>query len=507
MMTNNREDDSDSREEDTDPVASETVLIPTSGLRESENNVWRKKAISEYTPTENAASSYSGESSNEISDARKYFSVLILFLVNLLNYMDRFTIAGVLLQIQEFFQINNSQAGLLQTAFVVSYMATAPLFGYLGDRFNRKLIVVGGILFWSGATISASFINSSQHFWLFMLFRALVGVGEASYSTIAPTIIGDLFPGEKRVTMLACFFFAIPVGSGLGYVVGSAAASAFGSWHWALRVTPGIGLLTVAMMIIVMPNVQRIASHETSERKSYKADLKAVLKNKTYLMVTFGFTCMAFMAGGLSFWGPKFIAYSQIVAGKLTPCSSGECDYTDLSFKFGLIICLSGFGGVIISSMLSKYFRKKYKNADPIICGVGLLVSASSIFVAYELTSVNMPITWLFMFISNLFMSFTWTPCTDMTLAVTMPARRATANAVQILILHLLGDAGSPYIIGLIADQIQVGKQDTYLNKFSALKYSFYISPFLCAIGGLFFLLASLFIVADVKRVTDATSG
>ncbi len=64
----------------------------------------------------------------------------------------------MLVQIQEFFSISNATAGLLQTVFVISYMVAAPLFGYLGDRYNRKLIMFFGILFWSGSTLAASFI-------------------------------------------------------------------------------------------------------------------------------------------------------------------------------------------------------------------------------------------------------------------------------------------------------------------------------------------------------------
>lgn len=90
-------------------------------------------------------------------------------------------------------------------------MVAAPIFGYLGDRFNRKVILSCGIFFWSAVTFSSSFIPQ-QHFWLLVLSRGLVGIGEASYSTIAPTIIGDLFTKNTRTLMLSVFYFAIPLG-------------------------------------------------------------------------------------------------------------------------------------------------------------------------------------------------------------------------------------------------------------------------------------------------------
>lgn len=122
-------------------------------------------------------------------------------------------ITGVLEDIQTDFKMPDDDAGLLQTVFVLSYMVCAPIFGYLGDRYSRRWIMAIGVFLWSTTTLLGSFMKSAG--W-FMTFRALVGIGEASYSTIAPTIISDLFVHDLRSKMLAVFYFAIPVGSGFG---------------------------------------------------------------------------------------------------------------------------------------------------------------------------------------------------------------------------------------------------------------------------------------------------
>lgn len=121
-----------------------------------------------------------------------------------------FPFAGVLDDVQDTFQINKGRAGLLQTAFVASFMIFAPLFGYLGDRYNRKWVMIVGITTWAVATFVGSYMKD---FWTFMLMRAIVGIGEASYTTIAPTILSDLFVKEMRSKALAIFYFAIPVGA------------------------------------------------------------------------------------------------------------------------------------------------------------------------------------------------------------------------------------------------------------------------------------------------------
>lgn len=137
------------------------------------------------------------------------------------------------MDIQKQFDIGDDKGGLLQTAFVISYMICAPIFGYLGDRYNRKLIMAFGVFLWSLTTFVGSYMDvwfficislSCAHliyfykqiyfqgYYLFLFFRSLVGIGEASYSTIAPTIISDMFVKDVRSKMLALFYFAIPVG-------------------------------------------------------------------------------------------------------------------------------------------------------------------------------------------------------------------------------------------------------------------------------------------------------
>uniref|UniRef100_H2ZMR3 Major facilitator superfamily (MFS) profile domain-containing protein n=1 Tax=Ciona savignyi TaxID=51511 RepID=H2ZMR3_CIOSA len=419
-------------------------------------------------------------------------------------------LAGVLLQIQEFFNISNASAGLLQTVFIISYMVVAPVFGYLGDRYNRKIVMLVGMIIWSGCTLFASFVNNPSHFVLFLGMRGLVGIGEASYSTIAPTIIADLFVKEKRTNMLSVFYFAIPVGSGLGYIVGSAAAKGFGSWHWALRITPGLGLVTMVLMLLVIPNTKRGASEaesdlvekkETETKTSYKEDLIYIFKNKSFMSVTIGFTFMAFVVGSLTIWGPIFVAYSQVISGELQPCTDDACEYGNVSFVFGLITCVAGFMGVFIGAESAKRWKARgQKNADALVCAIGLISAAPLLLAGFQLATVNVTAAWTFIFLADLAQCLTWTLVGDMTLYVTMPSRRSTANSVQILTMHLLGDAGSPYLLGVMSDHITASMPATYYSKYIGLLHSMYVALFASVLGGCGFLIASLFIVRDKKK-------
>lgn len=248
-----------------------------------------------------------------------YISAFILFFINLINYMDRLTIASVLDDIQKFYGLNDESSGLLQTAFVLSYMVMAPIFGYLGDRYSRKYIISFGIIFWSTTTFIGSLIPSHSSFWFFMM-RALVGTGEASYVTIAPTIIADLFPRNMRTQVLGFFYFAIPVGSGLGYVVGSGVAEMMQEWQWALRVTPILGLVATLLVIFVLEEPPRGQSDGAvkCEHTSLKQDLKYLIGVRSYLLVTVGFTCICFATGALAWWAPTYMLRAENISGRNT---------------------------------------------------------------------------------------------------------------------------------------------------------------------------------------------
>lgn len=243
---------------------------------------------------------------------RNIIGVIILCFINLINYMDRFTIAGVLDQIGKFYDLNEKSKGLIQTSFIVSYMIFAPLFGYWGDKYSRKYLMAFGILFWSITTLLGSFVPSDKS-WLFFLFRGLVGIGEASYSTLAPTIIADLYSKERRTQVLSLFYFAIPVGSGLGYIVGSFVATYFNDWAYSLRVTPFLGILSVIILILFLDEPERGQCEEVMpiDNNGPWEKMKYLASVKSYIWSTVGFTCVCFSIGALSWWAPSFIIYAS----------------------------------------------------------------------------------------------------------------------------------------------------------------------------------------------------
>ena len=320
----------------------------------------------------------------------KAVTVLVLVYVNLINYMDRSTVAGLLEYIktdEDFHITHDKYLGLLQTAFVVCYMIFAPVFGYLGDRHNRKLLLTVGISFWSLSTLIGSFMTN---FWMFLVFRALVGIGEASYSVVAPAIISDMFSKDSRSSVLALFYFAIPVGTGLGYIVGSeVAAQAItasgdaGDWRWGLRCTPIMGAVAVLLIIFVMVDPERGAADGSRLKPtSPVSDVKALLRNKSYVFSTVAFTCVCYAAGALMWWGPNF-AFNGAKAACGNRADCGDITLRDISFRFGIVMTLSGLLGVPAGSYVSQMIRHRTPNADPIVCACTLLASVPVLFFGF----------------------------------------------------------------------------------------------------------------------------
>uniref|UniRef100_A0A9J7XUN3 SPNS lysolipid transporter 3, sphingosine-1-phosphate (putative) n=2 Tax=Cyprinus carpio TaxID=7962 RepID=A0A9J7XUN3_CYPCA len=422
---------------------------------------------------------------NPISQKRSYIAVAVLCYINLLNYMDRYTIAGVLLSIQNYFGIPDSTSGLLQTVFICSFMFLAPIFGYLGDRYNRKIIMIAGMIVWIITTLGSSFVKKSD-FWVLVLTRALVGTGEASYSTIAPTIIGDLFTGTKRTLMISFFYIFIPVGS------------------------PALGGLGLLLLVFLIPDPPRGASENkggaTMERTTYIEDVKYLLKNRSFVWSSLGVTAMAFVTGALAFWTPTFLSRAQVTQGLRPPCKEEPCNPLD-SYIFGAITVVTGIVGVFLGTYISKQLRDRLPNADPLICAVGMLSSSPCFFIAIILAATSIPATYTFIAIGETLLSLNWAILADILLYVVVPTRRATAEALQIMVCHLLGDAGSPYLIGAISDALLKYDQESPHWDFRRLEYSILLCPIIGILGGVFFFMTSLYIKEDRKAAELLNSG
>lgn len=358
------------------------------------------------------------------------FALGVLTLVNLLNYTDRYIVAGAMKEMQSKFSLDDTSGGLLATTFMVVYLLASPLGGFLGDRLPRRLLIGAAVLIWSLATIASGLATS---FLLLVIARAATGVGEAGYGTIAPSFISDLFKPERRSRMLAIFYTAMPLGAAAGFIIGGK----FG-FPTAFFIGGAPGLL-LGVMCLVMAEPPRGGMEEKPiEKVPFLDGLKVLLTNARFWVVTSGLTLMTFSIGGLSNWMPKFLATERNF-------EDGEA-----GLMLGATTVIGGLLGTIAGGVLGDKLEKRKQGGSIWMSGVGLSLAAPMMVVAVH--SESKATLLLVLLAAQFFIFLNQGPLNAAIVNVVSPGFRAFAFSVSTMTLHLLGDAASPTIIGWISD-------------------------------------------------------
>ncbi|NTX12683.1 MFS transporter [Myxococcus sp. CA056] len=363
------------------------------------------------------------------------YALLVLTLINLVNYLDRYIVAVALPGIQKEFGINDTQAGLLGTMFIVVFMLASPVGGFLGDRYPRRLLVAGGVLLWSLATGASGLATS---FIALLVARAVIGIGEAGYGAVAPSIISDLYPREQRTRMLAFFYIAIPVGAAAGYGLGGWLTQAY-SWHVAFF-AGGVPGLILGALAFFMPEPKRGAMDgpDAAAKLPFMVGLKGLGRNAAFWAVTAGYTLMTFSIGGLGFWMPTYLVRERGMAAD----SSG--------FIFGAITAVAGLLGTVAGGWLGDKMDRKREGGGLWMSGIGLLLAAPCMYLAVNLKDVGPALA--AMGVAQFLIFLNSGPINAAIVNCVPPAFRAFAMGLNVLCIHLLGDAISPTLIGNIAD-------------------------------------------------------
>lgn len=374
--------------------------------------------------------------SARITGARRALALLLA--INLLNYIDRYILSAVEPKISAaFFSSSDPDAmaktGTLATAFLVSYMFAAPLFGWIADRTSRWLIVALGVTIWSVASACSGLAAT---FGILLATRLFVGIGEAGYGPTAPTLISDFFPQHIRGRVMSFFYMAIPVGSALGYVLGGAISKDHG-WRMPFYVVAPPGILLGALCFL-MKDPRAKTAKTTAQKSGPKLETYlGLFKNRSYVINTLAMTAMTFAMGGLSYWAPRYISDYRH-AGALH----------DVDYKFGVITALAGLIATLSGGFVADNLVKRLPGAYFITSGIGM-------FLAFPCTVAFLfmpfPSAWYVLFFAVFFLFFNAGPSNTALANVTHPSVRAAAFALNILIIHALGDAISPPLIGWIA--------------------------------------------------------
>jgi MFS transporter, Spinster family, sphingosine-1-phosphate transporter len=359
-------------------------------------------------------------------------ALVLLTALNLLNYIDRSVLNAVQPLIQNEFHVNDAQIGRLTTVFLIFYTLSAPFMGPLADRYSRRLIIAVGAFAWSGATL----LTAITHTYGALLIRhTLVGVGEASFVTISPTVVADLFPESVRGRVLGVFYLAIPVGFALGYPIGGYFGTHYG-WRTPFLLAGGPGFLLGALVLLMAdpPRGQFDSVKETPERGT----VTGLARNPAFVTATLGMAMMTFAQGGLLVWMPTFLSrmrgYSLLQANNL----------------FGGIIALDGTVAALAGGWLGDRLLQRTNGAYYLVSAVSMGLGIPVMVVAlYNRGALMVPGIAL----SGFLLLLNTAPLNAAVINSVGAHIRATAIAVNLFVIHFLGDAFSPWLIGKISDQ------------------------------------------------------
>jgi MFS family permease len=404
-------------------------------------------------------------------------ALALLLLINLINYVDRYVLAAVVGPIKETFfgqrgasgaaagsdsltavvlwfqnrlgfKPEDALLGLLAMAFMVVYMMGAPVFARLAERRSRWALVGIGVILWSLAS-GASGLAAT--FPLLLITRCCVGIGEAAYGPVAPAMISDLYPVKTRGQVLAWFYIAIPVGSALGYVlgglvknsgIGAWGASVIGvrleSWRWAffLVTLPGIALGLWSFFMREPPRGQADLGKAAKPAAVAWRDYLVLLRTPSYTFCTLGMAAMTFAIGGIAFWMPYYLEGRPGAPANSTAI-------------FGAITAAAGLAATLLGGIAGDKLRARFPGSYFLVSGTAMLAGFPALMAALR---SPFPWIWPWIFLTCFCLFFNTGPTNTILANVTHPSMRAIGFALNIFVIHALGDVISPFILGFLND-------------------------------------------------------
>jgi MFS transporter, Spinster family, sphingosine-1-phosphate transporter len=367
---------------------------------------------------------------------RPWTIVVLLSGLNLLNYLDRYVVAAVGPTMQRELGLTDLQYGLVVPAFMIGYFVTSPLFGVLGDRYRRKGLITVGVAGWSLATAVSGLMRS---FGTMLGARFAVGVGEASYATLAPTIIDDLSEPAHKNRFLSIFYVAIPIGSALGFVIGGRLEHAFG-WRTAFFIAGGPGVvLALLTLLIAEPERPRTMVEHPGVRQALRTWV-LLFRIPLYRDAVVGYAAYTFALGGFAAWAPKYLSHHL------------GLDLQTSDDWFGIILVVTG----LLATFVGGFLADRFPGADRAKANLRLcaISAALSVPCAVMCLSVGSPAAFFAWIAAAEFALFLSTSPINVVILQGVPEHlRASAMAVSIFAIHLLGDMLSPPIIGAISDR------------------------------------------------------
>ena len=428
---------------------------------------------------------------------RTVFALTLLFAVNTMNFFDRQILGAVTEPIRKEWGVSDTMMGVLGTAFTLIYAAVGLPFGRLTDKARRTRLLAGGVFIWSLLTAASGI---AMNYWQLFTYRLGVGVGEATCAPAATSLIGDLYPANKRAKALSIFMLGLPIGIALSFAVSGWIAHSYG-WRYAFYVAGIPGLIcAIAALKIHEPARGATEIHDIGSMKREGSPFLLVLSIPTmwWLILSGALHNFNMYAIG-SFLSPFLQRYHGM-------------DIRQAGFVSMVVYGLSGVPGLILGGIAGDAVMRRRADGRLLVGALSIFISVPFIFFALGAQKGEMVTFITLMGIGIGVMYAYYSTVYSAIQDVIEPSLRGTAMALYFFAMYVLGASLGPVGTGFASDYFtaqaataagvgELTKEALEPFRATGLRSAMYIIPGLGALLSLVLFAASRTVAKDMEKL------
>jgi predicted MFS family arabinose efflux permease len=424
------------------------------------------------------------------------FALAVLFGINLMNFFDR-QIAGALAEpVRIEFGMSDTQIGWVSTVFTLIYAAVGVPLGRLTDNWVRSRLVALGVAFWSLLTAASGL---AVNFGTFLATRIGVGIGEASCAPAGQSLIGDMYPAERRSRAMAIFMMGLPLGLFAAYMLSGIIGEAWG-WRAAFFVACVPGLLLAALALFIREPARGAVDPHSAGAAPGGSPYRAVLGIPTMWWIILSGLLFNFNSYAVNTFQTAFLQRFH------------ELGLRDANNISAVSLGLTGAIGLLAGGWLGDRLRVRRPNGRLLLAAASMLCAAPCVFVALEQPKGGVVLFTILMGAASactfVYYSTVYSAIQD----VVAPQLRGTAVSLYFFAMYVLGASFGSTIMGALSDHFATAsmlvagaKEMAPAFKAAGLHTAMYIIPALMVLcsGALF--VAARTVAADMHRMREQT--
>ncbi len=375
-----------------------------------------------------------------VSEGYAYYVLALLFLVYVFNFVDRQLLSILVGPIQRDLGVSDTAMGLLGgLAFALFYTLAGIPIARWADTGSRRTVIALSLALWSAMTALSGLARSFG--WL-AAARIGVGIGEAGGTPPSHSLLSDYFPPRRRATALALYGNGIYLGSGLGFIAGGAIVTHF-DWRTAFVV---VGLAGLPLALLVRTTVRELprgtsdAVPAADAAPGFRASFRYLFARRAFGWLVVGACFQAISGYAILFWSAEFFARVHVLARDR------------IGLWLGLAVILGGCAGVSTGGWLADRLGARdpawYMRLPAVASLAGLPFAAGFVLAGDPVLALASFVP--FYTVSNMYVGPLWSTAQN----VARPEMRATASAVLLFLLNLVGLGLGPLAIGLVNDRL-----------------------------------------------------